>query len=189
MKGFALSGKAGAGKDTLAGMIFDLLAEQGHWGARLAFGDDVKAETLQRFGVTKEDPGGRARIIRVGEKRRLRDPLHWVKMIEPRLAQTLAYGVVPVITDLRFRTELRWARQSDLFTVRVDASLHDRCRRLNERGEHPQFAESVEPGECELDDETFDYRFLNDHGERVELMQHASRITALFLSSGLSDSA
>lgn len=161
--GVCINGKAGAGKNHLAALIVDLLAQRGQWGVEVAFAEGVKRELWETRRMRKEDVGGREALVEIGHGRRVTQPDYWVEKMAERLAQILPFGVVPIITDCRYANELEWARRFRFVTVRVDASVLDRAVVLQQRGEDLEFASSDHPSECELDEAMFHLRFANPH--------------------------
>jgi hypothetical protein len=184
VNGVALSGKAGSGKTTLANILCEKMAGREMWPTQLSFGDHVKAELFRLHGIRKGDPGSREALIGLGALRRNEDPDYWVKLVEAQLDSLSPYGVVPVVTDLRFTNEKERMAGRGLVTVRVDATGMDRGYQLYRRGEQPEFAYSGEPGECQLDDADFDIRFWNPHGDNAMALHHISNLLCdLFVGS------
>lgn len=175
--GVAIAGKAGAGKNTLARQLQAELWERGIWAVEFGFADALKAEMWELHGLTKEMPGGREMLVQLGHGRRERDPHYWIGRLAARLDSLSPYGIVPVITDMRYANEMKWATWAGLITVRVDATGMDRAVALARRGEDPDFAYSDVPSEVELDDATFDVRFWNAHGS-VTVIPHMARVVA-----------
>lgn len=177
--GIAISGKAGAGKNALADELNLRLVGRGLWPFEITFAEGVKRELLERYGMRKEDPGGREKLVEIGHGRRQVEPDYWVHSLADRLAHLNPFGGYPVITDMRYKNEYDWARRAGFLMVRVDATQVDRMAVLGRRGEDPLFSESEHPSECELDEEQFTVRFWNPHGELLELGRWAYRIAEL----------
>lgn len=178
----AFSGKAGAGKNTLARAVQDELARRNQWAVEVGFADALKKELLDHYGMTKEDPGGREKLLEIGHGRREADEDYWVRRLAQRIDSLRPYGVLPLVTDLRYLSELKWARAAGFLVVRVDASGIDRGYVLHLRGEDPSFAYSDHPSEVELDEEDFTVRIWNPHGDGVgRLVSQAYRLTDMLL--------
>lgn len=131
-------------------------------GRRVAFADALKREVWDAFRISKGDPGGREKLIEYGEEKRNADRLYWIRQMEftiDHLWPPDAY--VPVIDDVRFRTELDWCRERGFYVVRVDAPTQDRIGRLRSDRQDLEVVHSRHPGETELDGAEFDFRWLN----------------------------
>ena len=159
MRPIAISGKAGAGKSSLAEALVDALYPDGR---RVAFADAIKKEVWDTFHLAKADPGGRDKLIEVGEARRDEDPDHWIRQMEFTIDHLWPPdSYVPVIDDLRFGRELEWCRERGFYIVRVDAPTQCRVERLRSGGHSLDVVHSRHPGETELDGAEFDFRWLN----------------------------
>lgn len=177
--GVAIAGKAGAGKNAFAAELESVLAERGIWTTQVAFAEGVKRELFELYGLRKEDPGGREKLIEIGDGRRQADPDYWVRAMAERVDSLRPYGVVPLITDMRYLNELEWAETARFVTVRVDATPMDRQVVLASRGEDREFAFSDTPSEVDVDDELFTVRFWNPHGSRLVLFHYACLVADL----------
>lgn len=174
-RGIALSGKAGAGKNAFARELAPRLLQHGLWPVEINFADGLKLEMLERFGLKKEDPGGRDKLLEIGHGRRLEDPNYWVKALALRVDSLRPYGCFPLITDMRYLNEYGYASREMFLRVRVDATAMDRGSALSRRGEDREFAYSEHPSETQLDDASFDLRFWNPHGDTgISLAHHAA---------------
>lgn len=162
MLGYAVSGRAASGKSAFASLLAGACAAHGRESRVFAFADAIKAEVLHHYGITKADPGGREKLIDHGEARRVDDEDYWINLTMPAVSEAIREGVVPIIDDLRFRRELSWCRLMGLVTVRVEAPLATRVRRLRERGADPWIAQAMIPSEVELDHVALDHRIQND---------------------------
>lgn len=179
--GVAISGKAGAGKNAFARALQDELARRGQWSVEVGFADALKCELLEVYGLRKEDPGGREKLLEIGHGKRQLDQDYWVKRLAQRLDSLSAYGLIPLITDMRYLSELEWATRAGMLTVRVDASGVDRGYVLYQRGEAPEFAWSDHPSEVELDESVFRVRFWNPHGDMRNLESQACVVADFLL--------
>ena len=160
MSGFAISGKAGSGKSTMARYILAAADEQGRPAVKIAFGDELKREVMELYGIDKHMVGGREVLIRHGEEKRLLDPDYWIRPVTERVRLAQASGVIPVIDDLRFKREYWWARRYGLVTVRMVASLAWRSECLLRQGLCDSYVDSDSPTETQLD------RTLHQHNVR-----------------------
>jgi hypothetical protein len=143
-KGFAISGRAGAGKSTLAKYLVQELKRVGYHAERIGFGDELKREVFQEYGVTKDDPGGRDLLVAYGERKRLQDPLYWINPFARRVRALGHLGYIVVCDDLRFLSELGWCHAYGLETVRLEVPAHVAAARV------AQPPDPLSPGECEL---------------------------------------
>jgi dephospho-CoA kinase len=187
MIGVAISGRAGAGKTTLASHLVN------YGYTRVAFGDAIKAEVLKLYGLTKHDPGGREKLIEHGDARRLADPDHWIRPVADRVRLAQVCDCHVVIDDLRFARELEWARSLGFIIVRIDAPLELRRERLAAQGLDPDFAKANGPGETELERIPYHWdEYVFNSGDGV-CRAAAARITdqavALALSASLRSAA
>ena len=123
-----LSGKACAGKDTLADPHFTI-----HGYKRMSFAEVLK-ETCQRlFKLTKEQTDGRKKdeidkrynltprdiLVRVGNFCRLIDPNIWVRLLMEKIDALPAETRV-VITDVRYTNEANAIREKDGVLIRLE---------------------------------------------------------------------
>lgn len=135
--GVALFGQAGVGKNHLANSMAEQLAMNGLNVGMTAFADALKAEVLERSGLTKESPGGREELQYWGMKRREEDPDYWVKRLEQTAIAAWTQNCVPIITDGRFQNEYEWCVKMGFYTAFVLADPTARSYRLLERdGSH-----------------------------------------------------
>ena len=169
MRGIAITGKAGSGKTALAGAILNEFAERGGVPARrFAFGDALKREVFDTYGVTKTDPTGRALLVYHGERKRNADPLYWIRALAAKLEDECNY--FPVVDDLRFPTELAWCIGRGFVVVRLEAPRLVRLCRLRANQADETIVDATEPGETGLDlsRDDFDYVFRNCDEANVE---------------------
>ena len=168
MSGLAISGKAGSGKSTMAKHVLAACEERGIPVVRVAFGDELKREVMELYGIDKHMVGGREALIRHCEQRRQEDPFYWIKPVAQRVRLAQVCGVLPVIDDLRFLTEYRWAQGVGLVTVRMVASAEWRAVRLERQGLDPWITDSSSVTETELDGIRHQHVVRNFRGATLE---------------------
>lgn len=151
MNGFAISGKAGTGKTTFAARLIEACAERSVPAVCVAFGDALKAEVFDLYGIEKNMVGGREVLVRHGEERRVADPDYWIRPVVERVRLAHVSGLVVVIDDVRFLREYAWALSVGLVTVRMVASEEWRWQKLTGQGLNGGHAYSKEVGETQLD--------------------------------------
>ena len=143
-RGLALSGRAGSGKSTLARLVVAELQALHIQASICSFGGALKDEVRAKFGLTKDDPGGREMLVRYGEEKRREDPLYWVNAFARDARTWWAEGYVIVCDDLRFLSELGWCHASGMDTLRLEVPAHICASRI------AQPPDPLSPGECEL---------------------------------------
>jgi hypothetical protein len=174
--GVAIAGKAGVGKNTFGFELGKLISNEMLRPVNyVAFADEIAQHVRDNFTVEKSDPGGRELMLRVGMGKREEDPDYWVRATAARCDSLISESVYPIITDMRFSNELEWARRRGFYTVRIDATGMDRGYQLYLRGEEPGFAFAEHPSETELDEEIFDVRFWNPHGDNGQALRLFAR--------------
>jgi hypothetical protein len=184
LNGIAISGKAGSGKTTLAGYVVDELKARGIPAYRCAFGDELKRQVRELYGVEKNDPNGRVLLIGHGEAQRDSDPLYWIRALATHI--DAREGGFPVIDDLRFPTELAWALGKSFLTVRLEARADVRLSRLTAAGKETAIVDSHSFTETALDrcHDDFDLVLENNLYRRSRRLQSWDR-RALRLDRGL----
>jgi len=168
----ALSGKKRAGKDTLFGMLRDILGTLRV--VRVAFADPLKAEVAAALGVPISEIEARKEYFRVvlqfwGEWRCSQDPLYWVNRMRDRLEALRESETcdLAVITDCRRIKEVELVRDMGGHVYRI-RSLAD-----NNQDNHVT--------ETELDDFLFDGQIFNT-GTLEQLKERASEIAGYYHS-------
>jgi hypothetical protein len=152
LRGFVISGKAGAGKTSLASEIVRSLQRSGKHARRLGFADYLKEELYAKTGLFKSAPGGREALIRLADEMRAKDPDVFLKELISRYRHLQYLGIIPVVDDCRFPNEFDWAKQDpEIVTVRVWAPSRERAKRLQEEGLDPSIAYSDSLTETSLD--------------------------------------
>lgn len=139
--GVALSGRAGAGKSTVAAIVAEQLGfSVGSFAAAL------KAD-LASLRCVKGDPGFREVAIAYGTThKRALDPDYWIDRLRGP-AGTLAWLV---IDDMRMENELAAVKADGLLTVRLDVPAWVRAARLGLEADDP-FVRSTHESEAALD--------------------------------------
>lgn len=148
--GIAISGRAGSGKTTMGAALVSVLDAYGIQAERIAFGDQLKREVYEKYGITKDMVGGRDVLIRYGEERRRIDPDYWIRPVANRVGMAQVCGIVAVVDDMRFKREYNWALERGMSLVRMLATPEWRQARLAAQGLDAQFAYSEEIGETDL---------------------------------------
>lgn len=147
-----LSGKAEAGKTTVALMIKDILENKGKKVLKMSYGDLVKYICGKYFNWDgQKDAKGREILQQIGTNViRAKRPTYWVDFVMEfsKLFED-EYDFV-IIDDLRFPDEVtQWDKNGwDTFVVRVDREGH--ISSLTELQLH-------HPSECSMDNYNFDF--------------------------------
>lgn len=118
MKLFGLLGYAGAGKDTVFGILQGLEPR----AVRYAFADELKREVADGFDVTPEfinenKPVFRELLQSWGVARRAFNCDYWVERVQESIVEDSPH--IAVVTDVRFRNEAQWIREHGGSLVRV----------------------------------------------------------------------
>lgn len=151
-----ISGKAQAGKDTLAAMVATQLQFKKRV-VRIGFADALKEECARVYGWNgAKDEAGRALLQRVGVERREQDPLYWVKRAFEKMTDPDTLYVVP---DVRFKNEAEAIRAKSGEVWRVDR-FDPTTMKPFDNGLAADAKLHV--SETELDRYMFDVYFLND---------------------------
>jgi hypothetical protein len=169
IRGFAIGGKAGVGKNAFAEELMSQLMEYGYWPTQMAFGDTLKAEVWQKYRLRKEDEGGRQTLIEHGDMRRDANPDYFVKSLSRKVSALWPYSALPVITDVRRWNEFNWCVGAGFYMVRVEASIRDQVRALRKRGEMISYISQMShPTEVELDEAPWDCVVRNRHEQPLD---------------------
>lgn len=112
MKVFCISGKAGAGKDTIATMLQDEFGERGKRVLVIHYADLLKWMCSKFFGWDgKKDDKGRTLLQQVGtEGVRAKEPDFWVEFVAKVLTFFPDSWDVVLIPDCRFPNEVNYLR-------------------------------------------------------------------------------
>jgi KaiC/GvpD/RAD55 family RecA-like ATPase len=151
MIGVAISGKAAAGKTTLASHIVHACDEEDIPVVRIGFADALKEEVRQKYGIDKSMVGGRDALIRHGTAMRDKDKEYWIRPVREKTMQAVASGQLVVIDDLRFLNEFYWASWAGFVTVKMVATAEWRTHKLLQQGLSSVIVASLTPSETELD--------------------------------------
>lgn len=150
MKIIAICGQKGVGKDATASIIIDYLTENNIPVKKLQFGDACRAIICQAFGLRPEReytqfirsiinlPNGRERTGKeiaktIQMKLRQANPKYFTSGVEDGILEFKGFhpeqydDVVFVITDLRFKEELKWCKANNAKIVKVkrDCGYYD----------------------------------------------------------------
>lgn len=143
------SGKAGAGKTTLA----EFLIDEFHF-KKLSFAKAVKEHGIKYFGLTEEDikkkpPVTRQILQGIGNYIREEfDKDYWINSLEPNPVYLLDNGISVVIDDVRFKNEADYIKKMGGIMIRI---------------ERPGVKKMNHPSETELDNyDKFDLVINND---------------------------
>lgn len=147
MRTIGISGKAEAGKDTVAGIITTVYPET---VVRRAFADRLKREALAVWAETRRPhlqwvvaastdaqllasanllKSGNAEfrtfLQEYGQSRRAEDPLYWIRACaEDHLASLADCNKVLVVPDVRYSNEAGWVLANDGLLLRVERPGH-----------------------------------------------------------------
>jgi len=134
-----LTGKAGSGKNTFAGLLASLLVDRGYSVHVDAFACGVKATARLDHGWNgKKDEAGRKLLQDVGMRCRKIEPLCWIRNLLERVTDSRADFAI--ITDVRFDNEAEIFSQSGNMLISIegrggldgDAAAHESERGVND---------------------------------------------------------
>lgn len=150
MKIIAICGQKGTGKDTLASIITDQLTKINRPWKKLNFGDPAKQIVCQAFDLRNDReynqfvrslitlPNGNERTGKliaktIQMKLRQGNTKYFIDGVEDSILEYKGYhpdqydDVVFLITDLRFKDELKWCRNHNATILKVvrEGSYHD----------------------------------------------------------------
>lgn len=162
----------------MARKLLDACEAQGIPAVKVAFGDELKREVMELYGIDKHMVGGREVLIRHGQERRAQDEYYWLRPVEKlrRLAQVS--GVLCILDDLRFPSEFEWAGRVGMLTVRMVASPQWREAMLLKQGLCTDVVYTDSDTETSLDGFRFQHAVRNFAGAQldaraVQLLAHA----------------
>jgi len=111
MKVIGIAGKAGSGKNTVAGILAGLLLDQEHTVHLDAIAVGIKRAAWRCGWNGKKDEAGRALLQRVGDEGRSSlGPEWWLDLL--RLRSPLGTAEFLIVPDIRLIEEARWARRN-----------------------------------------------------------------------------
>ncbi len=136
-KGVAISGKAGAGKDTTCAA---LLASDPRY-VRLSFADEVKRIASELTGLdffneeVKETNRWFLQVLGTELMRRF-DENYWVKRAIVKAQELISQGKIIVCTDARFPNEMEALKSIGCFSVRLEVSPDEQVKRGRKTTHH-----------------------------------------------------
>lgn len=167
----ALTGKAGAGKDTVAEVLREIYPVY----YRVAFADKLKEVAALIWGPSART--NREYLQKLGVAVREIDPDAWVTAALSQLTEDgyLHYSAIEayrpppsvptirpvVITDMRFPNEIRETVARGFVTVKVVADRGTRLNRLRDNGKLQDESQLEHVSETALDGYTADYTIIN----------------------------
>ena len=134
-----ISGKQYSGKDTLAALLLNDLADF----VRVGIGDAIKYEYAKKNGVTfdeivKNKHLYRSGLIELGNYGRSIDPDYWLKSIVEMKENV-------IVPDVRVEHEVELFKSYGAYSIRVEASYENRSKRA-------VITNADDPTETALDD-------------------------------------
>ena len=183
MKLIAICGQKGTGKDLVSNLIVDALTKQNVPARKLQFGDAVK-KIIQAAFALRDDreynqfirgflylPNGRDRtgkeVMKVIQARlRQYNNKVFIEDVEDQMLEFKGYhpeqwdNVVFVITDLRYKEELKWCRANNATIVKVE----------REGGVFDPLAEQPEI------DDFFVHHIIDNNGTEAELNEQIKKL-------------
>lgn len=129
---------------------------------RIAYGDGIKQEISEHYGLMKGDLGWRKCAHSHGAMRRDENPNYWIKHLNARITTIRTSGVSVIVDDLRLIPEYEDLVQQNFLLVRLNAPARLRAQRIESSGGEPEVAYSTLINECALDQSNFDVVINND---------------------------
>lgn len=145
MKAIGLTGLAGSGKNTVAGIMAGRLVELGFTVQMDAFTTGIKRELHERMGWDgTKSPFWREAMQRLGvHMRHAKGRCYWISDLIRRIQEPEPDFVI--VTDVRFANEMSWTpMQSSLFLVTGRGGLTD--ERLAQHETERDVAKLIERG-------------------------------------------
>ena len=147
-----ISGKAEAGKDTLAIILKEMLENKGKTVLIMHYADELKFYCKQYFGWDgNKNVAGRTILQKIGtDIVRKRDPNYWVESVVRFIKLFYNEYDYILIPDCRFISEYSYLYSSDIpyKAIRINRPNHQNCLTEEQRNH---------VSEMELDDYFFDY--------------------------------
>lgn len=156
MKVVLISGKAGHGKDTLAGLLKQELEQNGNTVAVSHYADLLKFICKQFFGWNGEkDEAGRKLLQRIGtDTIRAQDPDFWVRTLAEILSLLKGFFDYVIIPDTRFPNEITYIKSRfDAVHIRVYRQEYESLL-TEEQQNHPS---ETALDDCEPDIPVYNY--------------------------------
>ena len=135
--GIAISGKAGAGKDTICA---ELMKDDTRF-VRISFADELKRIASELTGLdffdekVKEEYRWFLQVLGTELMRRF-DENYWVKKAVAKAQSLMAEGKIPICTDARFPNEMKALQDIGFYATRLDVSEEVQRQRGREPTQH-----------------------------------------------------
>lgn len=174
---FAVIGKAGAGKDTVAEVLMEAFPHLGY--QRFALADPLKDIAASLWG----DEARRSRhyLQGLGVSVRELNKDTWVDHLFRRIGEAAPFAADDhrpgriIVTDCRFANELQRFREEGFTVLRVEAPQVLRVDRLRRNGKLQDEAELEHVSETELDGARADHTIIND-ASKFDLVDQLTEI-------------
>ncbi|EKE03285.1 MAG: hypothetical protein ACD_20C00225G0029 [uncultured bacterium] len=159
----AISGKQYSGKDTVANLLQEHLADF----KKTPLADSIKKEFAKKkklsFNqVDRNKPLYRAELIQLGNKGRAEDPDYWIKKVLEEEGNI-------IVSDVRFKYELNTFKKLGAITIRITSLREERLKR-------GQLVSEADPTETDLDKiKDWDY-VIENNGDIESLKKQASEV-------------
>jgi dephospho-CoA kinase len=128
----ALTGRMGAGKNTVADLISQYVSPQP--SVHMSFAGSLKTEFHKLFPHIAETPKPRKHYQQFGQYMRRIDADIWIRMLERHYKHVPdSYDII--ITDVRQQNEFDWCVRNGFKTVDVIAAPSIRVNRMVKRGD------------------------------------------------------
>ena len=108
MKVIGIAGKAGSGKNTVAGILAGKLVDMGHPVVVDAFAVIIKRTARDAGWDGEKTPEARRKLQQIGAHLREKDPDSLIDLLNLRNSDLLHYIIVP---DVRMKNEVEYCRQ------------------------------------------------------------------------------
>ena len=130
-----ITGKAGAGKDTLASFLLEAHMDESRIGKQIAFADPVKKATAEMYGIPLNNlydrelketvdafwgisPRQMAQLVGTDMARNVFDDQIWIKRAQKEIKNNEKADLF-VITDVRFENEAEFIRESGGYLIHI----------------------------------------------------------------------
>ena len=114
MKVIGIAGRAGAGKNTVGGLLAAVLTDQGYSVALDSFAGAIKQELREQFGWPGVKDAFWRKALQVrGAWARAKNREYWIQVIEDRWRAVIGVPAPDapdflILTDVRYRNEAEW---------------------------------------------------------------------------------